>query len=198
MLYSLAVTIVLVCSGVGDSLPQLPQPLDLLPENLMAADSLQQNNQPPDDSIAHAVPLSAPPVDSESCSDSRSAIYPIHQFCTPEGLNIESTESDIVDELSDEEPPTILLVHNESTGIGTLIPGSILTTIGTIFFAVALGTLADEPTTTTRDERNVIFSAGIALSIGGTFLNLNGAYRLSKYIHAHNRYKPATTRRLEQ
>lgn len=107
------------------------------------------------------------------------------ELLTDDGLNIELTESDIIDPFDDYEATSVFLnEHEQHMGLQLFIPGIILTAFGTFLAIPAAIDLAfNEP----KDHGLYILS-GSVLTLGGSVILTFGIKQMKKHTRWHRRY----------
>jgi hypothetical protein len=100
---------------------------------------------------------------------------------TGDGLNIELSESDIIDPFDNSRPATLFMnKHEQSTGLQILIPGIVLTALGTLMAVPAIDLGYNEP-----EDHGLFILTGTVLASGGSIALTFGIKHFRKHARWH-------------
>jgi hypothetical protein len=179
-------------SGLVDTATSLPQPLP---------DTMSGESEGESDSIdSTGINASVSPDRGTPITVKTPPPYVSNLYLTTEGVNFESTESDVIDIIEEDEDDqeeveklfSVMLDRDSRwSGLGILIPGSVATTVGEIL--LGLGVVISEIDSTVSSAQmndfSVMMIAGSFMAIGGAIMVTVGIPQFKMYLRWSDRYR---------
>jgi hypothetical protein len=167
---AISILTLLYCCVIASSAPAAYQPNS-------PADTIEGNSDTIDSSL-----------DSTAVAKKPSPFAPC-RYLTTDGMNFELTESDIIDTVTDEDddaddPSAVMLErYPRSSGIGAIISGAALASLGSLFVGAGVMSLGSDA----RFDPPTI--AGSIMTIAGAIVVTAGIIKLHNYRRWANRYR---------
>ena len=125
--------------------------------------------------------------------------YIPHLYLTTDGINFESTESDVIDIIEEDEDDqeeeveklfSVMLEENPKTsGLQFIIPGGIMTTIGGIVTFLILDSFNEDSFGASFDDNRHLLIASSLLTISGAAVVTFGVRQMRIHIRWSDRYR---------